>query len=267
MKRLAVMTDVHGNMYALQAVLRDLKKQRIDTTFCTGDLIGIGPFSNQVCERLYSLKDMNIVRGNHDEAVLALMKGDPYPESRIDVQEHHQWVADHLYKRYAKWIENLPRQMVKEIEGRSFQFTHYPMDAKSSLLPISEDPFDQLVPPNGENFSQLEELEAGTVLCFGHDHDVHHFSMNDRVFFNPGALGCNNVPYARYGIIEVEDGNVRFIKRQVPYPMATYLERLNRIDFPRKEVILKLFQKNRRTHHDPTETYRISSDHYNESRK
>ncbi|WLR46432.1 metallophosphoesterase family protein [Halobacillus litoralis] len=264
MKRFAVMTDVHGNIYALQAVLRDIKEQNVDFTVCTGDLIGIGPFSNQVCEWLYSLKDTEIVTGNHDEAVLALMNGEPYPESRINVKEHHQWIADRLYKRYARWLERLPRQIVTEIEARTFQFTHYPMDTKASNLPINEDPFDQIGPPNGVNFSRLVELEAETVLCFGHDHDDHHFSMNERVFFNPGALGCNNVPYARYGIIEVDNGNVRFIKRQVPYPMATYLEHLNRIDFPRKEVILKIFQKNRRTHHDTTETHCISSDYYNE---
>ncbi|RDY69043.1 metallophosphoesterase [Halobacillus trueperi] len=264
MKRMAVMTDVHGNIYALQAVLRDIRKQHVDRLYCMGDIIGIGPFSNQVCEWFYSLKDTEIVRGNHDEAVLALINGEPYPESRINVQEHHQWVADRLYKRYAKWMERLPRQIVTKIEARTFQFTHYPMDTKSSLLPISEDPFDQLVPPNGENFSQLDELEAETVLCFGHDHDVHHFSMNERVFFNPGSLGCYDEPYARYGIIEIDGRKVRFMKRRVPYPMDTYVEHLNRIDFPRKEVILKLFQKNRRTHHDTTEAHRISSNHYNE---
>ncbi|MYL72371.1 metallophosphoesterase [Halobacillus litoralis] len=264
MKRFAVMTDVHGNIHALQAALRDLKKQHVDFTVCTGDLIGIGPFSNQVCERLYALKDTIIVRGNHDEAVLALMNDDPYPESRADVKEHHQWIADRLYKRYAKWMETLPRKIVKEVEARTFQFTHYPMDTKASLLPISEDPFDQIGPPNGENFSQLEELEREAIVCFGHHHDGHHFSMNEQVFFNPGALGCNNEPYARYAIIEVDGRDVRYIKRHVPYPMATYVEQLNRIDFPRKEVILKIFQKNRRTHHDTTETHRISSDYYNE---
>ncbi|WP_406944305.1 metallophosphoesterase family protein [Halobacillus sp. SY10] len=264
MKRLAVLTDVHGNIYALKAALRDIKEQRVDHLFCMGDLIGIGPFSNQVCEYFYSLKDTEIVRGNHDEAVLALMNGNPYPESRIDVKEHHQWIADRLYKRYANWLESLPRQVNTKIEARTFQFTHYPMDSKSSQQPISEDPFDQLVPPNEENFSQLDELEAETVVCFGHDHDVHHFSMNERVFFNPGSLGCYDEPYARYGIIEIDGRKVRFIKRKVPYPMDTYVEYLNQIDFPRKEVILKIFQKNRRTHHDTTEAHRISSNHYNE---
>lgn len=65
--RIAVLTDIHGNFPALKAVLEDIDHQRIDHIYCLGDLIAIGPYVNEVLEALFSLQDISIVAGNHDE--------------------------------------------------------------------------------------------------------------------------------------------------------------------------------------------------------
>ncbi|WP_315372057.1 metallophosphoesterase, partial [Paenibacillus xylanexedens] len=73
--KVAILTDIHGNVPALQAVLVDIDSRGdIEHTFCLGDMIGIGPYSNEVIEMLYSRENMIAISGNHEEAVLSLLQ-------------------------------------------------------------------------------------------------------------------------------------------------------------------------------------------------
>lgn len=243
MYRMAVITDVHGNIYALKSVFQELKSQAIDGIVCLGDMIGIGPFSNEVCELLFSEEKVQMVTGNHDEGVLALIYGDTYPESRVKVKPHHQWIADRLHPSYIKALKQLPRAITKRVAGKTMHFTHYPMKREWLETPISKDPFDQAGVPNGENFSKLDAYAPDSIICFGHDHDVHHFSLNEQLFMGPGSLGCYHKPFARYAIIEIDSDRFKCYKKQEPYPLDTYVREMDRLSFPRKEVILKIFYK------------------------
>ncbi|GIN58170.1 hypothetical protein J8TS2_24890 [Lederbergia ruris] len=72
--KFAVLTDIHGNYPALRAVLKEIdRRDDIEHIFCLGDMIAIGPDTNEVLETLFSRKDVSMITGNHDEAVLALV--------------------------------------------------------------------------------------------------------------------------------------------------------------------------------------------------
>jgi predicted phosphodiesterase len=79
MYRVAIITDIHGNIYALNAVLHDMKDKSVDFIYCLGDMIGIGHQSNEVLDVLFGIDNISIITGNHDEAVLALLHNEPYP--------------------------------------------------------------------------------------------------------------------------------------------------------------------------------------------
>lgn len=66
MYRIAVISDIHGNIYALDAVLKEIKEKGIECIYCLGDMIGIGPFSNEVLEALFEIDTVQMITGNHE---------------------------------------------------------------------------------------------------------------------------------------------------------------------------------------------------------
>lgn len=78
--KIGIITDIHGNAPALKAVLQEMdQREEIEGVYCLGDMIGIGPDTNEVLNLLFSRKDIAMITGNHDEAILALLKGEEYP--------------------------------------------------------------------------------------------------------------------------------------------------------------------------------------------
>lgn len=243
MYRIAIITDIHGNAHALHAVLRDVKEKAVDHIYCLGDMIGIGPFSNEVLSTLFELEHISMITGNHDEAVLALINNEPYPRSRVRVIPHHEWIARGIEKENIAKLEELPRHVTFKMYEKELYFTHYPMSLEHRKAHISEDPFDLTGMPSAENFTCMNDLTGVSIICFGHDHDCHHFSNSSQTFYNPGSLGCYNRPYARYGIIEIDKNGYQIGQQYVPYDFEGYVDSLKRLDFPRKEIVLCIYEK------------------------
>lgn len=241
MYSIAIISDIHGNFDALNAVLNDIDKNSIDFIYCLGDMIGIGPFTNEVLDSLFSLENIEMITGNHDELVLAVLKNEVYPNSRINVQPHHEWIANRLKKEFVDGLSNLPRQINKTFFGHSIQLIHYPMNPSSFNEHISKDPFDQIGMPSIENFSNLKGLENTSLVCFGHDHSHHLFSCNNTTFYNTGSLGYYNKAFARYGIIEIDENGYNISQKDVPYDLDKYVNDLTNSSIPRKEIILRIY--------------------------
>lgn len=106
MYRIAIFTDIHGNIYALNAVLKDIKEKPVDFIYCLGDMIGIGLFSNEVLDTILAMNNIEMITVNHEEAILALLNKEPYPKSRVNVIPHHEWVAERLNKDWKNFLVN-----------------------------------------------------------------------------------------------------------------------------------------------------------------
>ena len=154
--KFAIITDIHGNAPALQAVLNEVDERNdIDHIYCLGDMIAIGPDTNEVLDLLFSRHDVSMISGNHDEAVLAIIKGEPHPLSHPHVKEHHEWIANGIDVKFIHKLHGLPRFIRKDILGRSVFFTHYHVDANKMDAHISEDPYARIVLPSLENMEEL----------------------------------------------------------------------------------------------------------------
>ena len=66
--KIAILTDIHANLHALQAVWEDLERQRPESIYCLGDLVGYGAYPNEVVEFIRE-RDISTVMGNYDEGV------------------------------------------------------------------------------------------------------------------------------------------------------------------------------------------------------
>jgi predicted phosphodiesterase len=92
MSRYAILSDIHGNLFALEAVLGRLSGQTFDEIVCLGDIVGYGPFPGE-CIDLVMRTCSVIVRGNHDDAVVDPVAADVFNGV---AREAIYWTIEHL---------------------------------------------------------------------------------------------------------------------------------------------------------------------------
>jgi predicted phosphodiesterase len=238
----AYFTDVHGNIDALTAVVEDAASYGADSFLCGGDMIGIGPFTNEVLQLLFELPSVQMVTGNHDEAVLALKFGHTYPESHAHAKLHHQWVADELQDKFADQLNKLPRELAFTVNDLRFFITHYPFKQEKKESPISEDPFLPIISqPSLELIEKAFEHHSYDFIGFGHHHILHNFKNNKTHFVNPGALGCHTIAEARYALIYEDNHRVHVELKSVPYDRSRLIKAYQEQDIPDSSFLMKVF--------------------------
>src|SRR5436190_2015397 len=85
----AIISDIHGNWEALQAVLQDAARHGAREVYCLGDLVGYGPNPREVVDLLQYLEFRVILQGNHDHAVLGQTRGfNPHAEETLRWTKH-----------------------------------------------------------------------------------------------------------------------------------------------------------------------------------
>lgn len=183
--RIAIISDIHGNFTALQAVLADIKKQNIDEIICLGDTVTLGPQPREV---LKALKELNcvIIKGNHDWAVL-----DPELAEDFEITEYLipdlYWCRKQLTQDDLKLIDGFKdkHEMVLP-NGIKVLFFH-----GSPLSPI--DIIQATTEPE-----LLDKYFAGqnaTVFIGGHSHIQMYRRYGEKLIINAGSVG-NAFKYA-----------------------------------------------------------------------
>ncbi|SFG16264.1 metallophosphoesterase family protein [Sporolactobacillus nakayamae] len=242
--KIAVITDIHGNAPALLAALAEIDQAHVSRIYCLGDMIGIGPDSNEVLGILFNRKDVSLITGNHDEGVLALIHGQPYPKSHEDTRNHHQWIADRLDPTFVARLDSLPRVIDTMLMGHSILFTHYHIEQEKLSATFYEDPFSPIVQPTLENMERLYGDCHQELICFGHHHPTHFFTGKHSTYLNPGSLGCTPGPYARYASVTVTQEKIEIELRKVAYDNTAFLAAYEKLNVPDRQFILKVFHGN-----------------------
>ncbi|MEO7033784.1 MAG: metallophosphoesterase family protein [Polyangiaceae bacterium] len=221
MPRIALISDLHGNEIALNAVLDDIDRRGADQTVCLGDVATLGPRPIAVLERLQKLGCVCIL-GNHDEFMLEPSLVREY--SKIPV----------LLDAVAWCQAQLPSDAVAFIRSfrRSFEL---PLDDKNRLFLFHGSPESNVVdllattPPE-----ELDSLLAGhhaAVMAGGHTHIQMLRQHRGVLVVNPGSVGMpfkeyvaggppSVLPYAEYASVEAGGGSVTVQLHRVPLDKA-----------------------------------------------
>ena len=107
MTKILVISDVHANMVALEAVLADAGK--VDQTWCLGDLVGYGPQPNECVERIANLPKLTCIMGNHDYAAISDMSLDTF---NSDARKALLWQRSRLNITSLAFLSGRPTQPV-----------------------------------------------------------------------------------------------------------------------------------------------------------
>jgi predicted phosphodiesterase len=103
--RFLILSDIHANWEALEAVLRDAADQRYQAVLCLGDIVGYGPNPNEVTAWVRAHADV-VIRGNHDKACSGAAAFDSFNSA---AQCSSRWTRDELLEEHAQWLHNLDR--------------------------------------------------------------------------------------------------------------------------------------------------------------
>ena len=224
--KIAILSDIHGNATALEAVIADAKNQGVSEYWLLGDIFLPGPGANDLVALLKDLPITASVRGNWDDCVLEALDGQYGLEDPQEIQLMRltQYLMERLNPEHIDWLRNLPMVAKKEVEGLRFSLSHN--------LPEKNYGGDLLVENDTEKFDQLLD-ETTDVAVYGHVHkQLLRYGSQGQQIINPGSIG---MPYfdwvglknhrAQYALLEVENGelvNIQF--RKVVYDYEAELE-------------------------------------------
>src|ERR1700688_4953836 len=101
--RFAILSDIHANLVALEAVLADARERRCTHFVCLGDVVGYNANPRECIERVREL-DCPVVKGNHDEETTLSASSERFNEL---AERAIQWTRDHLTDADKEWLRRL----------------------------------------------------------------------------------------------------------------------------------------------------------------
>lgn len=234
--RYLVLSDVHGNVDALDAVLARVRRKRFDAVLMLGDAVGYGAAPNQVVERLCSLAPPTWnVRGNHDKVASGIDSGADFNEVALAAA---RWTRRRMTPGNGRWVRELPRG---------------PLEVAPDLAICHGSPLDEDVYVFSDyDAEQIFAAHRPKVTFFGHTHITSAFvatphgvrvrplrgegrltlEPGERYLLNPGSIGQprDRDPRASFMTYDAKRGVVRWYR--VPYPVEKAQERIRKAGLP-----------------------------------
>lgn len=216
--KIAFISDIHSNILALLKVLKDIEKQKVDKTYCLGDLVGYGPYPNQVIDTI-RYQRIPTVMGNYDEGV-GFIKGDcgcayVTEEDMANGQISIDWTTDQVTPDNKEFLRGLHREIRFEQDGNKFLLVH------GSPRRINEYLFEDR--PEDSFKRVIDGIEADVMIC-GHTHIPYHKEIDGVHIVNDGSVGKpkDGDPRACYAVIDTEGLQIEF--RRVEYEVEAVAE-------------------------------------------
>ena len=209
----AVITDIHANLPALEAALARIHGLGIERVHCGGDLVGYGPHPNEVCA-LVQQRAIPTIYGNYDYAIARDLEdcGCAYitPHDRELGQQSVAWTLEHTDEASKDFMRELAFDLRFDVGGVDVHLVH------GSPRKINEYLFED---KPASLYERLAAAEQARVLVFGHTHKPWIREHEGVLFVNCGSVGKpkDGDPRAAFAVLELEDGEVHATIERVAY--------------------------------------------------
>lgn len=228
--KIAIISDIHGNMQALEAVLADIRAEHCDKIFCLGDLAMAGPEPVKAIELIRKMnedKNFVLIQGNTDEMIgscssetIATVKS-AFPIMGEALEDDCKIIPLEL----KEFLKTLPKQYKVEIEGLKILLVHgSPRRNDENILPNL--PIEKIE-------GMLEGVGADVVFC-GHTHmPCGYQTSKGQTVVNDGSVGrpFTENPQACYVVAEFKDGKFEVMHKFIDYDKQTAAEILSKRKF------------------------------------
>jgi diadenosine tetraphosphatase ApaH/serine/threonine PP2A family protein phosphatase len=233
--RVAVLSDIHANLDALEAVLADLPS--VDAVWQLGDVVGYGPEPNEVIARLRDLGSSG-VRGNHDAAALG---GSEIEAFNVDARRALEWTRTVLAREATDWLAALP----ETAELGEFTLVHgsprNPIWEYVTSTPVARAGIAAMATPHGlhghTHIPVAFSDEDGRVEMIT-PADGSRFALDGRrALLNPGSVGQprDGIPSASWMLLDIALGSVTW--RRTSYDVRPVQERMLAVGLPERLAV------------------------------
>ena len=236
MDQIAVISDIHSNLPALEAVLADIKKRGIDAIYCLGDLTGKGPDSIEVidiCREVCA----NVVMGNWDDDIVSLNL-DTLIDKGWDRPGHMAWQRRLLGTERLAYLGGLPNTIELLVSGKRVRLFHASQQSVHQRVLFGDESFKLRGMFENTPFTTFNQPEPD-IVGYG---DIHHAFMlpvEDKTLFNVGSVGnpMDYIPLAGYAILKgkydsTTPAPISIEIVRLPYDIDASLERAKAVDMP-----------------------------------
>jgi putative phosphoesterase len=226
--RVAVVTDVHGNLPALEAALSWAEALGVDALYCGGDLVGYGPRPNEVCA-LIEDRGIPTIYGNYDYAIGRDLEdcGCAYhtAHERALGQRSVDWTLANTDARSKAFMRGLPFDLRVDLDGRRVRLAH------GSPRKVNEYLFED---KPASLYERLAAQAEADVLVFGHTHKPWIHEYGGVLFVNCGSVGKpkDGDPRGAFAVLELADGRVEASIERVPYDAEAVAREVEAVGLP-----------------------------------
>lgn len=207
--KVGVISDIHGNIVALEAVLDAMPP--VEGLVCAGDVVGYNPWPAECVEELRG-RDVPTVMGNHDRAVVT---GTGFGFNSM-ATAGVEYARDELTADQLSWLQSLPEERLV-------------FDGRVKLVHGHPDDPDRYTYPGQFDESLLGEED---VLVMGHTHHQHHEIYPDGIVLNPGSVGQprDGDPRAAFSVLGLDSLSVT--EHRVEYDIERVQEAVRKAGLP-----------------------------------
>jgi putative phosphoesterase len=217
MQRAAVITDIHGNLAALEATLEWIDGEGIERIYCGGDLVGYGAYPNEVCA-LIEQRGIPTIYGNYDYAIARDMEdcGCAYvtEHDRELGQQSVAWTLEQTEEPAKDFMRELPFDLRFQVGSIDVHLVH------GSPRKVNEYLFED---KPASLYERLAATESAQALVFGHTHKPWVHEFGGVLFVNCGSVGKpkDGDPRAGFAILEDLGGRLDVTIQRVEYDAET----------------------------------------------
>ena len=231
--RIALIADIHGNVLALDAVLAELSRERVDEIVCLGD-VAVGPQPVQALERIEALR-CRVVMGNWDAWFL---NGFPTlaSDSGSRLVEIGSWWAEKLSQPHLEYMRCFEPavELALAAEATLLAFHGSPRSFEDGIFATTP-------------VEELDRMLAGSrasVLAGGHTHFQMVRRHDEAIIVNPGSVGLpfyrhaevmRIAPWAEYGLVTFESGRFAIELRRTTFDVAALVRLILSSGMPHAE--------------------------------
>ena len=221
--RIAIISDIHGNLPALEAVLNKIKTLKTDATYCLGDVVGYGPFPNE-CTDLVRKHCNGVIKGNHDSGMLG--------ETSLDYFSEHAkqailWTMDKINNKNLEYLRSLPFTIVEH----ETTFTHAsPRDPDTWTYVLTQQDAQQSFKSFSTNFCFIGHTHVPVII--GEDGTINRIHPGTRFLVNVGSVGQprDGNPDAAFGLFDTSCASYKLVRAS--YDIAKTAEFIEREGLP-----------------------------------
>lgn len=234
--KIAILSDIHGNSVALDAVIKDLHAKKADRIIVLGDIAFRGPEPARSIDLIQSLTE-DVIKGNADEWVVRGIRNGEVPHEAFSIMEEEQaWTQQQLQESHLEYLASLPTELYFEVEGVRFHGFH--ATPKSLFQNVLQNEADY------EIEEKLMKDKEADIYLYGHIHKAYKRIIHGKTVINVGSVGLpfDGIPKASYVLIDVLDGQVELNHIRVPYNLDKVCQQYDDYHYPNAEKMKNIIQ-------------------------